>query len=87
MNKTVSKSVRLTENMAARIDAARGDVSWSRWVERALECELGRDVTVDTATGPRRMSSFAPGEAVPVRSVPPTQHLPTCRCPVCKPPK
>lgn len=41
MKKSVRKAIRLTPEMAEAIDVARGDVSWSRWVERALESALG----------------------------------------------
>lgn len=40
--KTVRKAIRLTPEMDAAVDAARGDVSWSRWVERAIEAALLR---------------------------------------------
>lgn len=40
MSKDVRKTIRLTQEMADAIDRARGDVSWSRWVQRALERAL-----------------------------------------------
>jgi hypothetical protein len=33
--------LRLPEELVARVDAARGDVSRTRWIERALEAALG----------------------------------------------
>ena len=33
--------LRITDELLAQIDAARGDVSRTRWVERALERALG----------------------------------------------
>jgi hypothetical protein len=37
------KSVRLPDELAGRIDGARGDVPRERWVRRLIERELGED--------------------------------------------
>lgn len=37
---SLRKAVRITPAMARAIDHARGDVSWSRWVKRAIETAL-----------------------------------------------
>jgi hypothetical protein len=41
MSRSVRKELRLTAEMVERIDEARGDVSFNRFVERALESALG----------------------------------------------
>lgn len=40
MSKPVAKSLRLEADLARAVDVARGDVSWSRWVTRAIEERL-----------------------------------------------
>jgi len=56
----VRKSIRLSPEMARQIEAARGDVSWSRWVKRALEQALGDE---NGATGGTPRTPASPGPA------------------------
>ena len=47
MSRSVRKELRLTAEMVERIDDARGDVSFNRFVERALERMLVDDRLLD----------------------------------------
>lgn len=66
--------LRIEPELLKRIDDARGDVSRTRWVERALEKALKASAPVDgESSAPPRASRPA--------------HSPTCKCALCKPPK
>jgi hypothetical protein len=52
MARTVRKELRLTPELAAAVDGAREDVSFNRFVERALEHALG----VQTGSSPEPVS-------------------------------
>lgn len=62
--KDVRKTIRLSAEMAEAIDRARGDVSWSRWVELALKRALAGDEPVQTPVRP----PVAQRAAVPART-------------------
>lgn len=40
---SINKTISLPEEMAQEIDAARGDVTFTVWVRRAIEARLERD--------------------------------------------
>lgn len=71
--KTARLELRITEELLAQIDAARGDVSRTRWVERALEKALGAEEHVPEravpapprASGVVRASSLAKQNVTP----------------------
>lgn len=44
---SVRKALRVPRELDARVDAARGDVSWSRWVLRAVEERLEREMGLE----------------------------------------
>ena len=75
--------LRVEPELLKRIDEARGDVSRTRWVERALERALANlaDVGESKVAKADRGVSLAPPRA----SRP--AHSPTCKCALCKPPK
>lgn len=50
MSRSVRKELRLTAEMVERIDVARGDVSFNRFVERVLEQALFSPPPPDAAT-------------------------------------
>jgi hypothetical protein len=59
--KTARLELRITEELLAQIDVARGDVSRTRWVERALEKALGAEDRVPERAVPAPSRAPVPG--------------------------
>jgi hypothetical protein len=69
--------VMLSEELLARLDAAREFEPRASFARRALEAALAvKDPVVETSAGPRARSSFEPGEVVEVPEFPPREVKP-----------
>jgi len=78
-------AVRVDDELADRIDAARGDVPRQRWMLRAFEAALGPDVVAralddgriaaEDAPGFREMLRAEPSAAQPLRRGSPSPSL------------
>lgn len=84
-------SFMVSEELFGLVERARGDVARERWLRRAVEGQLGRDLGGE-APQPSERPGFSLGATPEIqravsremsRSAVPRSHSPNCKCPVC----
>lgn len=73
MVRSVRKELRLSPEFADAVDRVRGDVSFNRFVERALEQALGGAVCRDAGGAPSSEAGLSPIPA-PARAPDPAEY-------------
>lgn len=81
--KTARLELRITDELLAQIDAARGDVSRTRWVERALESALSGSLVSESRGGPGNPQRAEQQAAQPPRDVSAPIRTFESGCPEC----